>query len=82
MSIQVRLKVEADVDEDSDLIELLEELYAVTIRLGMDVESSYLGDKVCVDRRGHAFIPANEGGQRFYRRTARRGWVTREKEDS
>lgn len=82
MSIQIRLKVDADVDENSDLIELLEELYLMTVRLGVDIVSDYLGDKVCVDKRGHAFIPAREGGERFYRRTARRGWVTRDKEVS
>lgn len=78
MSTNLTLSVKSNADENTDLVELLEELYLMAHRLSVAIESDYLGDKVCVNPRGYAFIPAAEGGQRFYRRTPRKGWLTAE----
>ena len=80
MSIQIRLRVEADVDEHSDLIELLEELNTMALRLGADIVSDYRGQQIAISRPGQAFVSREGGGYDFYRRTARRGWVSNNKE--
>lgn len=76
MRLNISIEVKSNADESTDLVELLEELYLVGVRLGTTIESDYLGQKVVVNPRGgYAVMPVTEGGMRFFRR-GRKGWVS------